>query len=163
MKKPIIPKSPDQLPQQRIVAVANLQDRPAPFDAAVGWASKPKGLRLPNGPSNPAYLGQVEWSWSPMNSRIDAYYLSRSRMHWILWIYFFDDYEGVWEWVAVGNVPRKQASQKQAAVHLLVDYWRLEKVESELDHCHQINQADFLSVSEWRTIARLVWQAEIGD
>lgn len=157
MKKPSIPMSPTQLPQQRVVAVADLELRPEPFDAVVGWNEKPDGVELCRGPSNADYLGTVEWAWSPMNSRIDSYYLSRGRTHWMLWIRWFDDNGGGWSWLAIGHVPRKQASLMQAAVHLLVDFWRMEKDATELDHFHWIDDEGLLDTSEWRTIALLVW------
>jgi hypothetical protein len=157
MKSPTIPMSPSQLPQQRIVPVADLATRPVPFDAVVGWDEKPDGVELFSGPARAVYLGTVEWAWSPMNNRIDCYYLSRGRTHWMLWIHGFDDNEGGWTWLAVGHVPRKQASRTQAAIHLLADFWRMEKEDNELDHYHWINEEAFLDVSEWRTIALQVW------
>lgn len=156
MRKPIIPMSPEQLPQQRIVPVADLAERPDPFDAVVGWDEKPAGVELPNGPRNADYLGQVEWTWSPMHSRIDAYYISRGRTHWLLWIYSYDDDDG-WTWLAIGHAPRSQASRMQAAIHLMADFWRMEKHKAELDHYHWINEHGDLGASEWRTIALLVW------
>lgn len=154
---PTIPMSPDSLPQQRIVALKNLVKRPEPFDSVVGWGEKPKGVDLPNGPRKAEYLGQVEWAWSPMNNRLDAYYISRSRTHWILWIYSYDDNWGKWEWLAIGNVPLKQASCREASIHLLIDFWNMEKQITTLDHFHWINEDGELDVSDWRTIALNVW------
>ena len=99
MKLPRVSMSPEAMPLQRLVAVAVLSDRPKPFDSAVGWGEKPDGVLLPNGPSKADYLGQVEWSWSPMHNRVDAYYLSRSRTHWILWLYSYDDNWEKWDWL----------------------------------------------------------------
>ena len=157
MRRPIIPMSAAQLPKQRIVTLADLGERPVPFDAAVGWNEKPAGSILAKGPSKPDYLGQVEWSWSPMHGRIDAYYLSRGRTHWILWLYSYDDNWGNWDWLAIGNVPLRQANKKQASIHLMADFWRMEKTENDLDHYHSINEEDFLGAGEWRTIGLLVW------
>ena len=112
MRKPEIPMSPSLLPQQRIVGVADLFDRPQPFDSVVGWEKKPPGVRYPKGPSNPHYLGQVEWSWSPMHGSVIGYYIHRARRHWVLWQYRYDDNWERWEWSPVGYVPRSQASQK---------------------------------------------------
>ena len=118
MKNPSIPMSPDQLPQQRIVPVASIPARPNPFDAVIGWNEKPDGVVLANGPRNPEYLGQVEWAWSRMNNRVDAYYISRGRSHWMLWLYSYDDNWGKWDWLPIGYVPRKEAakmSEKQCS------------------------------------------------
>ena len=35
--------SPSLLPQQRIVGLADLFERPQPFDSVVGWEKKPPG------------------------------------------------------------------------------------------------------------------------
>jgi len=156
--------SPAQLPQQRIVPVASIPARPQPFDAVVGWDTKPRGVVLANGPRNAEYLGQVEWAWSPMNNRIDAYYLSRGRSHWMLWLYYYDDNWGKWEWQPVGYVPRRQASRDQAAVHLLMDFWTMDKNDSDVDHYHWLNEEGYLNASQWRTMGLLVWNADgAGD
>ncbi|WP_397589345.1 hypothetical protein [Sphingorhabdus sp.] len=156
MKKPTIPMSALDLPEQRIVSVANLVDRPDPFNTVVGWNEKPTGVMLANGPRNADYLGQVEWAWGPMNGRVDGYYLSRGRSHWMLWVYAYDDNDG-WTWCAIGHAPLKQASRNQAMIHLLADFWRWEKENNELEHYSWINEEDCLNASELRTIALLVW------
>jgi hypothetical protein len=160
MKNPSIPMSPDQLPQQRIVPVASIPARPNPFDAFVGWNEKPDGVVLANGPSNPEYLGQVEWAWSRMKNRVDAYYISRGRSHWMLWLYSYDDNWGKWDWLPIGYVPRKNISLDQAAFHLLIDFWRWDKEKGDLDHYHWLNEEGYLDASQWRTIALLVWNAD---
>jgi hypothetical protein len=159
MKKPTMPMSALELPEQRIDSVANLIDRPDPFNTVVGWDEKPAGVMLANGPHNADYLGQVEWAWSPMNNRVDAYYLSRGRSHWMLWLYSYDDNWEKWDWLPIGYVPRKHVSRQQAAIHLLIDFWRWDKEEGDLDHYHWLNEEGYLDVSQWRTIALLVWNA----
>ena len=83
--KPRIPMSPDELPQQRIHEVITLPPRPEPFDCHIGYSQFPKGSLPSSTPSNMTYLAQVEWAWSPMHNRLDAYYLHRGRTHWSLW------------------------------------------------------------------------------
>lgn len=73
--------SPSRLPKQRVVALTDLSNRPEPFESVVGYEEKPPGVRLCNGPKKTTYLGQVEWAWSPMHERIDAYYLHKGRRH----------------------------------------------------------------------------------
>ena len=157
MKKPEIPMSSSLLPQQRIVGLADLIERPEPFDSVVGFDEKPPGVEYSNGPSKPHYLGQVEWSWSPMHGSVIAYYIHRARRHWVLWQYRYDDNWESWEWEPVGYVPRLQVSQKLAAFHLMIDYWRFRKTETTLDHYHWINKSGELNIAEWRTIGLLVW------
>ncbi len=148
--------SPSELPQQRLVPVVELEERPVAFDAVVGFDVKPPGVALPKGPSNAEYLGQVEWAWSPRHVRLDAYYLSRGRKDWMLWIYHEDEFDS-WVWLPVGYVPKKQASDRQAAIHLLLDFWRLDREESDLDCYHWINEGGLLTVADLDAIARQVW------
>ena len=160
MKKPTIPMLPELLPQQRIFALPYFVERPQPFDSVVGYDVKPQGVRLRKGPSNPDYLGQLEWAWSPNHGRVYAFYLHKGRYYWMLWLYWYDDNSwecGKWNWMAAGYVPRAQATRKQAAIHLLIDYLRFEKADCEIEHHHWINETGELDSSEWRMIGLHVW------
>jgi len=157
-REPKIPMSPEQLPQQRIHEVADLPERPEPFDYCEIDYGTLSSCKLPkNGPSNSTYLCQVEWAWSPAHNRLDAYYLHRGRTHWVLWSKYWDDNWMKWEQVAVGCVPHRGVTQKQAAVYLLLEFWAFDAKESDVDHYHWINEDAFLSVSEIAEIAREVW------
>ena len=158
VEKPNIPMSPSQLPKQRIVPVAALPGRPEPFDSVVGYGKKPRGVGLRDGPKKPTYLGQVEWAWSSMHERIDAYYLHRGRTHWMLWRRYFDDNEGNWYWDSAGYVPRDQATAREAAVHLLADFWRFEKRKGQ-ERYGWINETGELSSSVMRSITLQVWSS----
>jgi hypothetical protein len=157
ISNPKIPMSPDDLPQQRIHEVVDLPDRPEQFDCLVGYGAVPDDVVPKNGPSSPTYLGQVEWAWSPAHNRLDAYYLHRGRKHWMLWSRYWDDNWGKWEWAAVACVAKNEASQRQAAVHLLIEFWKEEARESDVDHFHWINEGGFLAIAELSAIAREVW------
>ena len=154
---PRIPLSPKELPRQRLYEVVILPERPATFDIVVFDGRQPGKPKLPRKPSSPELIVHCEWAWSPMNSRIAAWYLHRSRAHWLLWIRHHDDNWGTWEWHAVSGVPLKQASEEQAAVHLLIDAWMREKDEMSLDRFHWISEASLLSVAQVKEIAREVW------
>jgi hypothetical protein len=154
---PDIPMSPDELPQQRIHEVVQLPERPEPFDCLVGYSAVPAEAIPEDGPRSPSYLAQVEWAWSPMHNRLDAYYLHRGRRHWVLWVRYWDDNWGHWDWVAAACVPRKGVSEREAAVHLLLELWKHEVIEADLDHFHWINEDVYLSVAELAAIGRHVW------
>ena len=156
-RTPSIPMSPDQLPQQRIHEVVALPDRPVPFDCRVGYGAVPADILPKSGPRSRTYLAQVEWAWSPMHNRIDAYYLHRGRTHWVLWSRYYDDNWGRWEWAAAACVPRKGVTEQQAAVHLLIEFWKEEAAENYVDQFHWINKSKGLSVAELMAIARIVW------
>jgi hypothetical protein len=154
---PKIPMSPSELPQQRIHEVIDLPKRPEPFDCLVGYGEVPNKIIPKCGPRSPLYLGQVEWAWSPMHNRLDAYYLHRGRTHWVLWSRYWDDNWGKWGWAAVACTAKKGVSERQAAVHLLIEFWKEEAEESDVDKYHWINEDGYLSIAEIAAIAREVW------
>jgi hypothetical protein len=155
---PHIPMSPDELPQQRIHEVVELPERPEPFDFAAGYSCKVPQKPITYGePRSAIYLGQVEWAWSPMHNRLEAYYLQRDRNYWVLWSRYWDDNEGGWGWIIIACVANKVVSEAQAAVHLLIEFWKYEAEESWLDHFHWINEADYLSVAQLAAIGRTIW------
>jgi len=158
MKKPTIPMSPDQLPQQRVYEVVGLPERPVPFDAIADYGL-PEGTACKGRPRGARFLCQVEWAWSPMHNRISAYYLNRGRTHWSVWIFDPRAHEpsGDPRWVPVACVPRAQATGHEAAVHLLLEAWMMEKACLGLDAFHWISAADTLRVAELHAIATRVW------
>ena len=156
---PHIPMSPDELPQQRIHEVVNLPERPEPFDCSAGYSCKvPQKTNRYDEPKTAIYLGQVEWAWSPMNNRLEAYYLQRDRKYWVLWSRYWSDNEEDWGWIIVACAENKDVSEEQAAVHLLIEFWNHETEESSLDHFHWINEAEYLSVAQLAAIGRAVWE-----
>lgn len=157
MKPPTIPMSPTQLPQQKLSLVVDIPVRPQPFLSIVGYDAVPEEARPKRGPSNPTYLGQVEWVWGRWNERLDAYYIHRGRKYWILWSWSYDDNWSRWEWFAAACVPRGTIPEKVAAIHLLIDILRLEAAGDGLDCFHWINEVGLLDVAEWHAIAREVW------
>jgi hypothetical protein len=155
---PNIPMSPDELQQQRIHEVVELPERPEPFDCRVGYSGEVPWEIVPKSvPRSLIYLGQVEWAWSPMHNRLDAYYLHRGRTHWLLWLCNWDDNWSKWEFHPVACVEKKCVSQAVAANHLLAEYWMYEQAESDLDRFHWINEEDYLSIAEVAAIGRHVW------
>jgi len=157
-REPKIPMAPSELPQQRVHEVVDLPPRPEPFDCGVGYGDYPPGSAPKNPPRNPTYLCQVEWAWSPAHNRLDAYYLHRGRSHWSLWSRYWDDSWGKWEWVAAACVHRRGVTEKQAAVYLLLELWKHEVREFDLDQFHWINEGVYITVAELMAIAREVWE-----
>ena len=62
-----------------------------------------------------------------------------------------------WKQVAIGCVPRRGVTQKQAAVYLLLEFWAFDAKEGSVDEFHWINEDGFLSIAEIMAIAREVW------
>ena len=124
----------------------------------MGYWDYPPGSAPKNQPRNPTYLCQVEWAWSPVHNRLDAYYLHRGRSHWSLWSRYWDDNWGKWEWAAAACVHRRGVTEKQAAVYLLLELWKHEVREFDLDQFHWINEGVYITVAELMAIAREVWE-----
>jgi len=115
---------------------------------------RPKGT-----PRNTTYLGSVEWTFGPGNSRFDSYYLNPRRRYWLLWIRWQSDNGShhSWDWILYAYVPKKRADEKTAAIFLLQDAWMAEAKEHSLDHYFLIDEPGLLSVAEFAGIARKAW------
>ncbi len=129
-----------------------------------GWSAKvgaPDGHIGPTEkPHSARHLGQVEWSWSPMHSRLDAYYLSldRSRTRWLLWLRPFDDNWGRWEPAAVvAHAPRARLAAEVAGKLLLMDYWTSMAAQGT-GRFHRINEPGIFDAAELRELARTAWR-----
>lgn len=163
-RKPRIPMRPSELPQQRLYLVRGQVIRPA------GWASTTEqattGIDLPAAmPRTARYLGQVEWAWSPMNMRIDAYYLSMDRPHrrWVLWGKPYDDNWGQWDApTSIICGPRIGLTAPDAARLLLLDYWATQR-DDGTDRFHWINEEGLFNAGDFNAVAEAVWQAEGRD
>ena len=95
-RKPRIPMLPTELPQQRLYLVKGLPERPANWSITFG--TEAERLAPTAMPRSARYIAQVEWAWSPMHMRIDAYYLSMCshHRHWVLWSKGYDDNWSRW-------------------------------------------------------------------
>ena len=156
---PKIPMSPEALPPQRLYLVPDFPQTPLDWQPDLG--DRVPGLQ-PRMPRTARYVAQVEWSWSPLHGRIDAYHLSLSsaRDRWVLWCSFFDQFN--WKFVdthIAASAPRAGLQGADAAVLLLQAYWAAEADnENELDTFHWINEEGLLGAGQLKEIARRVWQ-----
>ena len=158
---PRIPMRAEELPQQRITLVVDLPACPPGFECHFDLDdSMPEAVRPKGSPRNTVYLGQVEWAWSPVHNRLDAYYLHRRGPFWLLWLRWQDendwDLKWVWTLYAWGRGGRR-VDPKTAAIHLLLAAWKGDTVMSGLDRFSWINEERLLSVEELTAIAREVW------
>lgn len=162
-KPPRLAMSLEDMPRQRIHLVKDLPPRPGNLRVHCDYDGEelPRQHRPVGMPRKMYYLCTVEWSWSPMNSRIDAYYLNWRRPHWLLWIHDADPF-------ADDTVPRtrvyawargRSAEAHEAAVYLLMDAWRAEAADDALDHFHMIDSAGLLRVEDLMAIGRAIWKS----
>jgi hypothetical protein len=111
---------------------------------------------------NTSFLCAVEWSWSPVNERMESYYLQRRHKHWILWIRSYDDNYGRWERpTAMVRCPREKVDEddKRAAMVLLAAFLTecIRLWDPELDRFHAITETGSLSMEEIDVVANAVW------
>jgi hypothetical protein len=162
-RKPRIPMTPAQLPQQRVYLVRGVPQPPAGWSPLDAEALQP--FEAAKMPRSARYLGQVEWSWSPMNMRISAYYVSMDRGHrqWLLWSKTYDDNWGRWmDPVVDAAAARCGLDAKKAAKLLLIHAWSLERAEG-LERFDWVSEADLIEPGEFNEVATAVWGAEAGE
>lgn len=158
-ERPRVAMSPSDLPRQRLWLVEGLPRRPRRWAATIGRA--PAGVLPTSMPASARYLGQVEWAWSPMHSRIDAYHLSldRSRSRWLLWVRHYDTNWDRWPPGSdvEAHAPRARLGWRDAAMLLLADYWAEARDDEHVDRFHWIAQTGVLEVGALSEVARAVW------
>ena len=159
VRKPRVAMSAQSLPLQRLYLIKSLPALPR------GWLVEQVRPSTPGMPARlPAgsrYLGQVEWSWSPMHMRISAYYLSQSsdRRRWVLWWKSFDDNYGCWAPAEpILAAPRGDGFQALAAAQLLLlEAWGADRDEGT-DRFHWIAEEGDLDVADLQAVADAVWE-----
>lgn len=159
-RKPRIPMLPEQVIPQLIHAVMELPPRPRGFAGQCDFADPmPDEIRPRGNPRTPTYLFTVEWKWSEHHDRLDSYYLSRRKGHWLLWIGWDDenDWDRSWRWALYAWAPTRRVPPKVAACCLLIDAWKSETLNRGLDHFNLIDDVGLLSVPEIFAMARAVW------
>lgn len=155
-RKPHIPMLPSELPQQRLYLVKGLPERLANWSMKTG---KPAQDIAPSAmPRSARYFGQVEWAWSPMHMRIDAYYLSMCSRHhhWVLWSKGYADNWGRWmEPCPFAAAQRVGVTTAAAARLLAFDYWQEERGR-EVDRLLWVNEGALIDASGLAEIASAV-------
>jgi hypothetical protein len=162
-RKPRIPMLHTELPQQRLYLVTGMPERPAIWSTTLGMEAE--GLAPSSMPRSARYVGQVEWAWSPMHMRIDAYYLSMCthHRHWVLWIKGYDDNWSRWmDPQAVAAGPRAGLNADAATRLMLRDYWAKAR-EAELDRFHWVNEGGILDACQLAEVAAVVWGDADGE
>jgi hypothetical protein len=159
-RPPRIPMQPSELPQQRLYRVKGLPARPADWSVTTGPPAE--DIAPITMPQSARYIGQVEWAWSPMHMRIDAYYLSMCSHHrfWVLWGKGYDDNWSQWMAPSAEAVSARCGLGSDAAARLLLlAYWRTQR-EQEVDHFHWVNEGELLSAGALTEIAGAAWGDE---
>lgn len=160
--EPSIPMRPQDRPPQRALFLSPLPPRPEGFQGYCEWrypmVPLPAYLKPKGSPRKLTYLGAVEWAWSPMHSRADAYYLGRRGAYWLLWSRWEDDNQipWKWRWSLIGHAKCRNIDTWTAACYLLMDAWAAD-ASGSLDKYHWINDVGGFSVEDFEAIAAVVW------
>ncbi len=160
MIDPKIAMLPSELPRQHIHAVEELPPRPVKLETHVAWLDPtPTPVSTKGSPRKITYLGTVEWAWSPMHDRLDAYYLNPRGKYWLLWIQSLDDDQVPWRWwwTLYAWAEKRRVPEYEAAVYVLRDAWAKEAAGTSFDHFHLIDEPGMLSVETMMAIGRDVW------
>ncbi len=150
-----IPMLHSQLPNQKQIKAGSVPHRPENFWFDVSDSCAPE--IEPAFDDECKYLCQAEWAWGPFHTRLDAYYLYRTRQEWVLMAEYWNDDDGGWIEACAGVAKLGALTMKQAAVYLLLERWRFEAENSDLDHYHWINEEGYLTIADIKGIARVVW------
>jgi hypothetical protein len=122
------------------------------MDGSAGWLKRMDRQKAD-------LLCTIEWSWSPVNERMESYYLQRSRTHWVLWQKQYDDNWGKWEKpVAIARCPWKGLGYDKDAGMILLAAVLAEnrRYDPYLDRFHSIHTGS-LSIGELDAVADTVW------
>jgi hypothetical protein len=162
-----IPMDLSTLPQQRVYEI-----RPLPADTTklsvelLDYEQEHELLGIPNTPNNKSIaLCQVEWSWSPMHSRVDQYVIHKGVEYWLLWCGTPDDNAGtdINHWFPTAMLAIERIDEIQAGISMLKAFWHREVDWLNLDKYHWINTEDILSVADLESIAASVWATDEDD
>lgn len=163
MKEPTIAMSPSDLPRQRVNLVTELPPRPTRLETHVTWLDEQTvPVSATGSPRKLTYLATVEWAWSPIHDRLDAYYLNPRGRYWLLWIRSLDDGQipWRWSWALYAWAEQRRVPGYEAAVCMLRDAWAQEAEHGSLDHFHFIDEGGLLTVETLQAIGRDVWPDE---
>lgn len=158
MKSPKIPMHPEERPARKRLAQSRTNGTNSDIDPILSIDTAEHPIGSTEAPvSLPLYLGQVEWAWSPMHGRIEAYYLENRSGHWLLWTRVYDDNWQAWIWALSAYARCGATSPQTAARELLVAAWRAKRRSEDLDPFHWVNEDGALSSGDLQDIAGQVW------
>jgi hypothetical protein len=146
-------------PIEHLYLLKHEPERAADLDTKVCWVSS-IWPNVPDSPEAAIYLGALEWAWSPVHSRLDSYYLSRTDAYWLIYQHYLEDggEEWTWEWR-----PYAFSTYFESPDLLAIAYWMIHdllKIEAEsqnLDSFHLISGEGMLTVGHFKMIDQRIW------
>jgi hypothetical protein len=107
------------------------------------------------------FLCTIEWSWSPVNERMESYYLQRGRTHWLLWLKRYDGNWAKWEKpIAISRCARKGLCDDKDVAMILLAAVLAEEIRyyNSDPGRFDINNTGLLSMEELDAVADTVWR-----
>ena len=148
--------SRDKLGQELNVGMPTIKPPPNiefDLDGQAGVPKRMDGRRA-------SFLCTLKWSWSPMNERIESYYLQECGSHWVLWLKQYDDNWQRWEEpTAIARCLRIGIEFKEAAMILLAGALAedIRRYDSRLGRFHRITDTGALDDDEIQAVGDAVW------
>ena len=150
-------------PIERLYVVNEIPSRPDDLQISMSWSADVWPTGLPEKPNPALYLGALEWTWSPMHSRFDSYYLSYTEDHWLVFLHNLQDggfeQDWTWEWYLYAIANRVPGDDIAISFWLLHDLLYSDSQAHDVDHFHLISDTGILSVGDFKNIGHLVWEA----
>ena len=150
---------PIDKPIGNIFLVRDIPERPTDLEIRTTWDRNTFPDGQPVEPDSALYLGALEWSWSPMHSRMDSYYLSYDKDHWMIFMHLLEDGSSSWEWswYLYAIAPRVSADDRSVGFWMIHDLLKYDAVTHEVDEFHLVSGEGLLTVGDFENIGQLVW------
>lgn len=114
-------------------------------------------------PADADYLGRVEWAWSPMNNRVDAFWITKpwkTKDIWVLWYGSPDDNswdEDAWIYAVAAVAKQKFHDAVSAARTMVAARWVADLEELRHGSFHLIYDVDLFEETDFEQIASVVF------
>ena len=146
-------------PIESIFLVRNIPERPIGLETKTTWDRNTFPDGQPDEPDPALYLGALEWSWSPMHSRMDSYYLSCNRDYWMIFMHLLEDGSSSWEWswYLYAIAPKVSGDDRSIGFWMIHDLLKHDAGIHEVDAFHLVSAEGLLTVGDYENIGQLVW------
>ena len=159
-KKPWFPDALTHLnekPMEFTFMLRDIPPRPHHLHIELLTDGYPEPDKVSEEPELTKYVGTVEWSWSPAHSRMDHYYLTKSPTEWVLYLNLNEACEER-SWMPLAMGKPLEFDEWTVAFWLIHDFLKLESCQHTLEEFHHVSHEGLLQGSDFRNIARLIWE-----
>lgn len=118
-------------------------------------------------PAEADYVGRVEWAWTPMHNRVDAFWIQKpwkSKDIWVLWYGSPDDnswYEDGWIYAVAAVARQKFQDAVSAARTMVTARWVADLEELRYGSYHLVYDLDLFVETDFEQIALVVFRRPV--